>query len=310
MSVAPETTLSGGGPPAPRPGGSAKLRAVLVLLRPPEWAKNLFVLTPLLFSVRFESGADVVAAAGIFVAFCAISSAGYVVNDLHDIELDRQHSEKRYRPLPSGAVSERLARILAPALLAAGLLIAAAVGVEALAATAAYGLLTAGYTYVFKSIVILDVMAISACFLARVLGGAAAIDAELSSWIIVCTGMLALFLGVTKRRQEAVHELEAGYGSRPVLEHYSLPFLDQMVAMVTAATMIGYIIYATESPVVGNRMLWTVPFVLYGIFRYLYLIYDRDDRRPSAALLSRDPGLIAAIVLWAIVAAILLGTAQ
>ncbi len=310
MSVVQETSPSGDGSAAPPPSDSAKLRAVLALVRPPEWAKNLFVLTPLLFSGRFESSADIVSAAGVFVAFCAISSAGYVVNDLHDIDLDRQHSEKRHRPLPSGAVSEHLARFLALALLAAGLLVAAAVGVEALAATAAYGLLTAGYTYVFKSIVILDVMAIGACFLARVLGGAAAIDAELSSWIIVCTGMLALFLGFTKRRQEAVHELEAGYGSRPVLEHYSLPFLDQMVSMVTAATVIGYIIYATESPVIGNRMLWTVPFVLYGIFRYLYLIYDRDDRRPSAALLSRDPGLIAAVALWAVVAAVLLGTAE
>jgi 4-hydroxybenzoate polyprenyltransferase len=310
MSVVQESTHSGGGP-APLPGGRARLRAVLTLVRPPEWAKNLFVLAPLLFSKQlFESSADVLAAVGVFVAFCAISSAGYVVNDLHDIELDRQHSVKRHRPLPSGAVSVRFARVLAPALTVAGLVVAAAVGLEALAATVAYGLLTASYTFVFKSIVILDVMAIAACFLARLLGGAAAIDTELSSWIIVCTGTLALFLGFTKRRQEAVHELAAGSSSRPVLEHYSLPFLDQMVSMVTAATVIGYIIYATESPVVGNRMLWTVPFVLYGIFRYLYLIYDRDDPRRSASLLARDPGLIVAVVLWALVAGVLLGTEQ
>jgi 4-hydroxybenzoate polyprenyltransferase len=307
MSVAQEAPSGGGR--APTPGNLRGLPAVLVLLRPAEWAKNLFVLAPLLFSGQFESGSDLLAAFGVFAAFCAIASAGYIVNDLHDIELDRRHSEKRNRPLASGTVSKRVAVVLAPALVVVGLLIALAVGLEALAATVAYGALTSSYTYIFKSIVILDVMAISACFLARVLGGAAAIDAELSSWIIVCTGMLALFLGFTKRRQEAVHELAAGGTSRPVLEHYSLPFLDQMVAMVTATTITGYIIYATDSPVVGDRMLWTVPFVLYGIFRYLYLVYDRADRRPSAALLSRDPGLIAAVVLWAIVAGILLGTA-
>ena len=233
MSVAQEAPSGGGR--APTPTGPTGLLAVLVLLRPAEWAKNLFVLAPLLFSGQFESGPDVLAAFGVFLAFCAIASAGYVVNDLHDIELDRRHSEKRLRPLASGAVSRSLALVLAPVLVVVGLLIAAAVGPEALAATAAYGALTASYTYIFKSIVILDVRAISACFLARVLGGAAAIDAELSSWIIVCTGMLALFLGFTKRRQEAVHELAAGSSSRPVLEHYSLPFLDQMVAMGRAS---------------------------------------------------------------------------
>lgn len=281
---------------------------LLLLLRPLEWSKNLFVFTPLLFSGRFDSGSAVLHALAVFGAFCAVASAGYVLNDLHDVELDRLHSQKRHRPIASGAVPERLARAVVPVLLLLAAALALLAGLDALGATVAYGALTAAYTFALKRMVILDVMTIAACFLARVLGGAVAIDAKLSSWIIVCTGMLAMFLGFTKRRQEAVHELEAGRGTRPVLEHYSLPFLDQMVAMVTAVTVLGYIIYATESPVVGNRMLWTVPFVIYGIFRYLYLIYDREDHRSTAALLSRDPGLIATVVLWGLVAAVLLET--
>ena len=121
----------------------------------------------------------------------------------------------------------------------------------------------------------------------------------MSEWLVVCTGMLALFLGFTKRRQEGAAELRAGGTTRPVLEHYSLPFLDQMVALVSTGTVLGYVIYATESPLVGGDMLWTAPMVTYGIFRYLYLIYDRAEQRDAAQLVTRDPGLIAAAVAWA-----------
>src|SRR6185295_1011439 len=165
------------------------------------------------------------------------------------------------------------------------------------------------YSLVLKRLVILDVMTIASLFLLRVVGGAVAVEAEASEWLLLCTAMLALFLGFTKRRQEAMSEQSVAASSsaataarspvtRPVLEHYSLAFLDQMVAMVTAAAIMSYAIYAVNSPLIGTRMLATAPSVLYGIFRYLYLIYDRGDTRSTSAILTQDPGMIFAAVTW------------
>ena len=144
-------------------------------------------------------------------------------------------------------------------------------------------------------------MTIASLFILRVVAGAVAVGAHASEFLLICTGMLALFLGFTKRRQEAM--LEGGrragdVDTRPVLEHYSLPFLDQMIAMVTASAIISYVIYAVDSPLVGSKMLATAPSVLYGIFRYLYLIYDRNDTRSTAAILTEDPGMIFAGISW------------
>jgi hypothetical protein len=125
-----------------------------------------------------------------------------------------------------------------------------------------------------------------------------AVEAHASEWLLLCTAMLALFLGFTKRRQEAMAEMTEGATARPVLQHYSLPFLDQMVAMVTAGAIMSYAIYAVNSPLIGNKMLATAPSVLYGIFRYLYLIYDRQDTRSTAAILTEDPGMVFAGVSW------------
>jgi hypothetical protein len=278
-------------------------------LRPQEWIKNLLVFAGLLFSGKLDEGDQVVAATLTFVAFCGISSAGYLLNDLLDREHDRQHPEKRYRPIASGAVGQGTATALALVLGAGALALGLAVEAEVGAMVALYGLITTAYSLVLKRLVIIDVMAIASLFILRVVAGAVAVEAQASEFLLVCTGFLALFLGFTKRRQEAM--LEAGNpqgpGSvesppdpltRPVLEHYSLPFLDQMIAMVTAAAIISYVIYAVDSPLVGSRMLATAPSVLYGIFRYLYLIYDRRDTRSTAAILSHDPGIIFAAVSW------------
>ena len=148
--------------------------------------------------------------------------------------------------------------------------------------------------------VIIDVMTIASLFILRVVAGAVAVGAHASEFLLICTGMLALFLGFTKRRQEAMLEGAEGgdVDTRPVLEHYSIPFLDQMIAMVTASAIITYIIYAVDSPVAGSKMLATAPSVLYGIFRYLYLIYDRNDTRSTAAILTEDPGMIFAGISW------------
>ncbi|MGH2990958.1 MAG: UbiA family prenyltransferase, partial [Solirubrobacterales bacterium] len=202
---------------------------------------------------------------------------------------------------------------------------------------ALYGVITVAYSLVLKRLVILDVMTIASLFILRVVAGAVAVDAQASEWLLLCTGMLALFLGFTKRRQEAMEEQESSppgssarepegravtraEGSRagaagseagsqmtrPVLEHYSIPFLDQMVSMVTAAAIISYAIYAVQSPKIGSEMLATAPSVLYGIFRYLYLIYDRRDTRSTAAILTEDPGMIFAAGTWVATALLML----
>ncbi len=152
-----------------------------------------------------------------------------------------------------------------------------------------YGVAQVAYSLGLKQIVIIDVMTLAGLFILRVAAGASAVDAHASEWLILCTGMLAAFLGFTKRRQEAVSELHEGTSTRPVLEHYSLPFLDQMVSLVTTGTVLSYAIYTVNSPLIGSQMMLTIPPVVYGIFRYLYLIYDRSDDRSMAGDRRRRP---------------------
>jgi 4-hydroxybenzoate polyprenyltransferase len=174
------------------------------------------------------------------------------------------------------------------------------------ALVAAYAGLSVAYSVWLKTQVILDVLTIAAGFLLRVLAGAAAVGADPSRWLVVCTGMLAVFLGFAKRRQEVASELHIGAASRPVLEHYSLPFLDQMIPVATAGTVLSYVLYAVDSPVIGDRMLPTAAPVLYGVFRYLWLVYHRRDQRDTATLIRSDPGLLAAGAVWLALAVALL----
>jgi len=281
-------------------------------MRPGEWVKNLLVFAGLVFSRQFDEIDPLAAALLTFVAFCAVSSAGYLLNDLRDVEHDRRHHEKRRRPIAAGELSPRMAAMAGIALAVGAVALGFAVSPEVAAIVAGYGVATAAYSLVLKRLVIVDVMTIAGLFILRVVAGAVAVGVSASEWLLICTGMLALFLGFTKRRQEAMQEAEQppegssasrpgpsgpGY-TRPVLEHYSLPFLDQMIAMVTAAAIISYAVYAVDSPFVGSEMLATAPPVLYGIFRYLYLIYDRGDTRSTDEILTRDPGMIAAAVVW------------
>jgi 4-hydroxybenzoate polyprenyltransferase len=283
------------------------LRAAVRAGRPQEWVKNVFVFAGLLFSGKFNQSHEVLEALLTFVAFCAISSAGYYVNDLVDVELDRKHPKKRFRPIAAGELSEGTAKTIAPLLAAFAIALAfATVNWEVGLMVVGYGIAQLAYSLGLKQIVIVDVMTLAGLFILRVAAGASAVDAHASEWLILCTGMLALFLGVTKRRQEAVSELHEGTSSRPVLEHYSLPFLDQMVALVTTGTVISYSIYAVNSPLVGSQMMWTIPPAVYCIFRYLYLIYDRADDRSTAAIVAEDKGVIAAAGVFAITAFLLL----
>ncbi|HEX6116237.1 MAG TPA: UbiA family prenyltransferase [Solirubrobacterales bacterium] len=268
-------------------------------MRPGEWVKNLLVFAGLVFSRQFDEVDPLVAAILTFVAFCAISSAGYLLNDLRDAAHDRRHHEKRRRPIAAGELTPRLAGAAGVALAAGAIAIGFTVSAEVAGLVAGYGVATAAYSLLLKRLVIVDVMTIAGLFILRVVAGAVAVDVQASEWLLICTGMLALFLGFTKRRQEAMEEELGETGeTRPVLEHYSLPFLDQMIAMVTAAAIISYAVYAVDSPFIGSEMLATAPPVLYGIFRYLYLIYDRADTRSTDEILTRDPGMIAAAVVW------------
>ena len=282
------------------------LRAAIKTGRPKEWIKNVFVFAGLLFSGKFNQSHDVLEALITFVAFCLISSAGYFVNDLIDVELDRKHPKKRFRPLAAGELAEATAKAIAPALAVVAIGIAFTVNWQVGLMVVGYGVAQVAYSLGLKQIVIIDVMTLAGLFILRVAAGASAVDAHASEWLILCTGFLAAFLGFTKRRQEAVSELHEGTATRPVLEHYSLPFLDQMVSLVTTGTVISYAIYTVNSPLIGNQMMLTIPPVVYGIFRYLYLIYDRSDDRSMAAIVAEDRGIQAAGASYALIAFLLL----
>ena len=293
-----------GGPQRPR---RSPLRAALKTARPHEWIKNVLVFAGLLFSGQFNDAGAVLAATLTFVAFCAISSAGYFINDLNDVELDRRHPKKRFRPIAAGELKQSTAVALAVALAAGALALAfATVDWKVGLMVAGYGVAQLAYSFGLKQVVIIDVMTLAGLFILRVVAGAEAVDAHASEWLVLCTGMLALFLGFTKRRQEAVSELHEGTSTRPVLEHYSLPFLDQMVSLVTTGTVISYAIYTVNSPLIGSEMMLTIPPVVYGIFRYLYLIYDRSDDRSTAAIVAEDKPIMAAGAVFALTAFLLL----
>ena len=282
------------------------LRAAIKTGRPKEWIKNVFVFAGLLFSGNFNQGHDVFLAVVTFVSFCLISSAGYYVNDLIDVELDRKHPKKKFRPLAAGEISERMAMTTAPVLAAIAIAIGFLVNWQVGLMVVGYGVAQMAYSLGLKQVVIIDVMTLAGLFILRVAAGASAVDAHASEWLILCTGMLAAFLGFTKRRQEAVSEIHEGTSTRPVLEHYSLPFLDQMVSLVTTGTVISYSIYTVNSPIVGSQMMLTIPPVVYAIFRYLYLIYDRNDDRSMSGIIAGDRGIQGALVAFAVVAFLLL----
>jgi len=317
-----EAAPSAGSVPRTRPSPSTA-RALLIAMRPGEWIKNVLVFAGLVFAKKFNEPAQVADALFTFIAFCAISSAGYLFNDLGDVELDRRHPDKRHRPIASGALAPNVAWAAAGALAVAAILIGLlGASLEVAGLVALYGVATVAYSLGLKRLVIIDVMTIASLFILRVVAGAVAVEAHASPYLLVCTGMLALFLGFTKRRQEAMLEADpsaepaesavsaaaadAGPATRPVLEHYSIPFLDQMVSMVTASAILSYVIYAINSPHIGSKMLATLPSVLYGIFRYLYLIYDRRDTRSTATILIEDPGMVFAAVTWVVTAVVFL----
>lgn len=280
------------------------VKDLIQLLRVKQWNKNLFVFAALVFSRKLFHLPDVFLTAGGFGLFSLAASAVYIFNDIRDAEADRRHPQKKSRPIASGRVSTGTASVIAIILGAAALGGAFALDRGFWSVLAIYVILNLAYSVFLKQIVIIDVMVIAAGFVLRVLAGAAIISVYPSSWLVICTILLALFLAFGKRRNEIVVMGDEADSHRPVLEHYSPYFLDQMMAVVTASTVISYMLYTVSEDTCrffGTRhLLWTTPFVLYGIFRYLYLVHRKEKGGDPAELMFGDKPLLINIVLWVI----------
>jgi len=271
-------------------------------LRPAQWAKNLFVLAPLVFGRQLSDTEAARRALLALLAFCCASSAVYLINDIRDREADRHHPLKRLRPLAAGTLSVSTAVIATVVLAAAAVALAVYLGPSFAAVLGSYLLLNVLYSLWFKHMVILDVMSISLGFVLRVLAGAEATGVVVSRWLFLCTIFLALFLAFSKRRHEITLLAGAASGQRRVLDHYSPAFLDQMINVVTASSVVAYALYCVSPETVEKyhtqHLVYTIPMVLYGIFRYLYLMYQRPgERNPTEAIL-RDPPFLINMALW------------
>ena len=275
--------------------------AVLVSLRPRQWVKNLFVFAGLIFSQSLLTPLFWPALAA-FAIFCALSGAIYVFNDVADAEKDRLHPSKRNRPIARGALPIPGAVALGLVLLAGSLVAAFWLSVGFGVVAAAYAALLTAYSVWLKHVVILDVLTVAAGFVLRAVAGAAAIGVEISGWLVICTVLIALFLALGKRRHEYRTLRGDAAAHRPILAEYSEGFLDQMVAVVTASTVTAYALYTMSPETVAKfhtRLLpVTLPFVLYGIFRYLYLLYRREQGGNPSDLLLSDRALLINTVLW------------
>ena len=280
------------------------------LTRPTQWSKNTVLFAALIFSKHLFVPADVATVLTAFLCFCCVASGAYVMNDIRDCERDRQHPLKSQRPLPSGRVARSTASGLAFGLMTTGIAGAFSLGTGFGALVAFYLALQVAYTFALKEMVILDVMAIATGFVVRAVAGGVVIGVPVSPWLIICTFLLALFLGFSKRRHELVLLEDRATDHRAALREYSPYFLDQMISVVTASTVVAYAIY-TASPEVreklGTDQLYlTIPFVLFGIFRYLYLVHQRElGGNPTQLLLSDQPLLID-VGLWILTASIVL----
>jgi 4-hydroxybenzoate polyprenyltransferase len=313
------STVSSAGSEAARVADRPVAVQLLRSLRPNQWTKNLIVFAGVIFGLadrqhadRIDGEAALARAAGAFAVFCVLSGVVYLINDVRDRDADRLHPVKSRRPIASGALSPRIA-LTAAVVLAAGSVSAAFL------ISSPFGLVATGYLVLLglysaslKHVVILDVLTIAAGFVLRALGGAVAVDVAFGHWLLLLTLLLALFLGLSKRRAELVTLADDAVGHRRILAEYSPHLLDQMIGVVTASTLLAYAFYTIAPETVQkfgtDRLLWTVPFPLYGIFRYLYLIHQRaGGGNPSETLLTDRPILVCVALWGASVIAILYG---
>jgi 4-hydroxybenzoate polyprenyltransferase len=279
-------------------------------LRPSQWTKNLIIFGGLLFGQRLFDVPSVLYASAAFVVFCALSGVVYLLNDVADREADRKHPLKRHRPIASGALST------SAALVAAGIIGASALGAAfwlrfefGLFAAAYVGLL-AFYSGPLKHVVIIDVLTIAIGFVLRAAAGAVAIDVPISNWLLVVTILGALFLALSKRRHELVLLADEATSHRATLQEYSPYLLDQMISVVTASTLVAYAFYTISAETVEKfhttHLGLTLPFLLYGIFRYLYLVHQKEGGGSPAEMLLNDRPLLVCVALWALAVALII----
>lgn len=276
--------------------------AALVALRPRQWTKNLLLFAGIIFAAELGDAGRWTAAIVAFVAYCAASSAAYLVNDVRDVASDRLHPVKRARPVARGELTRGAALGIAAALAVAAIGLAALLGPASVACLAAFLALQAAYSLALKSVELLDVLAIAGLFVLRAAAGAIAVDVRISEWLLVCTFLLALFLALGKRRAELALE---GVQARPALAGYAPALVDQLLAVVAAATIGAYTAYA----ITAHDSRWlvvTVPFVVYGLFRYLLLLHRHGLGEEPDALLVEDLPLLATVVAWAATCAVVL----
>ena len=273
-------------------------------MRPEQWIKNFFVFTALLFSKNLLNlSKDIDALVG-FIIFCMITGCSYIINDLVDLEKDKLHPTKSQRPIASGRLNKttaiKITTIICLVSLSFAFYINSFFGIIVLT----YFLLNIGYSIYLKNIVIIDVVTIASGFVLRVLGGAVIISVTSSQWLVLCTILLSLFLGFSKRRHELILLEDNATGHRKVLEHYSPYFLDQMISVVTASTLICYALYTMSKDTIEklgtSKLIYTIPFVLYGIFRYLYLVHQKEKGGSPTEIVFTDKPMIVNIILWVI----------
>lgn len=272
-------------------------------MRPRQWTKNVIIYAGLVFDGQLLMLNSLLRVTAAFVLLCLVASTIYIINDLVDIEADRQHPRKKKRPLPSGQLSPRTA--IAAAVLIPLFSLAAAVYLSPQFAVVLilYFVIHVLYSFWLKNIVIIDIMAITGGFVLRVAAGVVVVQvANFSPWLYACTGLLALFLAIGKRRQELILLAENAQNIRVTYKDYNLALLDEMLRLVMTGTFVAYLLYTVESQTImvanTNLALITVPFVLYGLFRYMYLIYVRNEGSAPDELLLQDRPLLASIVLW------------
>lgn len=289
-------------------------RQLLVSLRPHQWTKNLLVFAALALSKHlFETG-PLLRTFVAFALFCGLSGTVYLLNDVADIERDRLHPRKRLRPVASGALSPRTAATAAVSLGLACLVASFVLGRAFAVAAAFYLVLNLLYSFRLKEVVIVDVLVVSIGFVIRAVAGAVAIGVQISDWLLICTILLALFLTLAKRRHELTSLSGSASSHRKILAEYSPYLLDQMIAVVTASCVTAYAFYTTVEETrrkyETDRLVWTLPFVLYGIFRYLYLVHQKEQGGSPSDVLLTDRPLLLAVGLWALAIVAIVYTAH
>lgn len=277
--------------------------ALIEGMRPRQWMKNTFVLIAVVFGQRLYDMGAVIWSLGAFCIFCFLSSAVYLLNDVVDYEKDREHPTKRDRPIASGRLSKSVALGAALLFAVGGVGLSLTINTAFAALALSYLLLNLLYSFCLKHVVILDALMVALFFVLRAVAGAAAINVEISHWLLICTFLLALFISLSKRRHELVLLENNASAHRASLTEYSAYLLDQMIGVVTASTLMAYILYTVDARTISvfgsDHLLYTVPCVIFGIFRYLYLIHQKGEGgNPDRILLSDRPFFINMLV-WA-----------